>query len=236
MKKRYGWCLWKFLMFGTVFSVVLSCSKDEENLPENSVNDVEGKVYQTVVIGTQTWMAENLQTSRLNDGTPIPRVEDDSAWFNSRALMEPAYCWYDNDGSTYEAYGVLYNWYTVNTDKLCPTGWHVPSDDEWTELTTFLGGEKVAGGLLKEAGTDHWFAPNTAANNETGFTALPAGYRLPDGYYDLLGLVGFWWSTDSVSNEFNDFGIIRWLANQHGQTNWDGLAMNMGASVRCLKD
>ena len=101
-------------------------------------------------IGTQTWMAENLRSTTLNDGTDIPFVPDVTAW---AALTTPGYCWFQSDSL---GYGALYNWYTVNTGKLCPEGWHVPADEEWTILTDFLGGKSVAGGKLKEAGTYHW--------------------------------------------------------------------------------
>ncbi|MBI5010148.1 MAG: fibrobacter succinogenes major paralogous domain-containing protein, partial [Bacteroidia bacterium] len=137
------------------------------------VSDIDGNVYQTVTIGTQVWMKENLKTTKLNDGIALPNVIDNAAW---AALTTTGYCWYNNDATTYKStYGALYNWYAVNTGKLCPIGWHVPSDDEWTLLTTFRGGYSVAGGKLKETGTLHWTSPNTGATNETGFTALPGG-------------------------------------------------------------
>ena len=118
-------------------------------------------------------MAENLRTTKYNDGTPIPQVTDAAAWSN---LMTPGYCWYNNDAAKYkETYGALYNWYTVNIGNLCPSGWHVPADTEWMVLTAHLGGEKISGGKLKETGTLHWDKPNLRATNETGFTALPGG-------------------------------------------------------------
>ena len=122
------------------------------------VQDIDGNNYLTVTIGTQIWMAENLRTTKYNDGTAIPLVTDNTTWAN---LTTPAYCWYNNDAKTNgSTYGALYNWYSVNTKKLCPTGWHVPNDTEWTTLTTYLGGTAVAGGKLKETGTAHWYSPN----------------------------------------------------------------------------
>ena len=109
-----------------------------------NVVDIDGNVYHTVTIGTQVWMVENLKTTRYNDGTAIPLVTDGTAW---AALTTPGYCWYNNDSATYKnTYGALYNWYAVNTGKLAPTGWHVPTDSEWTVLTTYLGGESLQAG------------------------------------------------------------------------------------------
>ena len=116
-----------------------------------TVTDIDGNVYHTVTIGTQTWMVENLKTTKYNDGTAIPLVTDSTAWLN---LTTPGYCWYNNDAATYKnTYGALYNWFTVNTSKLAPSGWHVPTDAEWTTLITYLGGETVAGGQMKSTGT-----------------------------------------------------------------------------------
>jgi uncharacterized protein (TIGR02145 family) len=137
------------------------------------VTDIDGNVYNTVTIGDQVWMAENLKTTKLNDGTSISNAIDNIAW---ASLSTPGYCWFINNRATYEIYGALYNWYAVYTDKLCPTGWHVPSNSEWTTLTDHLGGAEVAGGKLKESGSSHWASPNTGATNVTGFTALPGGY------------------------------------------------------------
>ncbi len=144
-------------------------------IAESGVTDIDNNHYEAVRIGSQLWMAENLKTTRYNDGTPIPLVTDSLEWDN---LVTPAYCWYRNDPVTYgETYGALYNLHVVSTGILCPSGWHVPSDAEWTVLSDYLGGESVAGGKLKEAGTTHWYTPNAGATNETGFTALPGGIR-----------------------------------------------------------
>lgn len=162
-----------------------------------TVTDSDGNVYNTVTIGTQVWMAENLRTTKYKDNTAIPLVTDNTAWTN---LSTPGYCWYNNDAATNKStYGALYNWYTVNTGKLCPTGWHVPTDAEWSTLTTCLGGVGVAGGKLKEAGTSHWMSPNVGATNETGFTALPSGYRYAGGTFEYNGLGGWWWSSTESS-------------------------------------
>ena len=122
------------------------------------VIDIEGNVYSVIQIGTQIWKAENLKTTKYNDNSDIPNVTDNNTWI---ALSTPGFCWYNNDASTYKnTYGALYNWYAVNTDKLCPSGWHVPSDDEFTTFTNFLGDINYAGGKIKEAVTVHWSSPN----------------------------------------------------------------------------
>jgi uncharacterized protein (TIGR02145 family) len=193
--------------------------------------DIEGNFYKTVQIGNQVWMAENLRTTKLNDGTAIPLVTDNTAWGN---LTTPGYCWYENDKATYgNTYGALYNWYAVNTGKLCPTGWHVPSDGEWTILRDYLGGESVAGGKMKEAGTTHWQSPNTGATNESGFSALPGGFRFADGSFYNVGGTGYWWS----STEFESY----WAKHPYLLSNYSGMFQsgyfkNIGLSVRCVRD
>ena len=211
------------------------------------ITDIDNNSYSTVRIGNQLWMAENLKTTRLNDGTPIPELTSDTTLWNYRT-KSPSYSWNGEDkDSYYEAYGRLYSWYAVNTGKLCPTGWHVPSDGEWTTMTDYLGGENAAGGKLKEAGTDHWLSPNTGATNEAGFIALPGGFGFDSvnegeaGGNFLYGAY-FWSSTsedadarfeeDNQSNVAwrrelynNTSGIERYV---HGKQN--------GLSVRCIKD
>jgi len=156
----------------------------------NIVKDADGNIYHTVTIGTQVWMAEDLKTTRYNDGTPIPYVTDTVEW---GSLHSGAYCWANNDESNKTVYGALYNWYTTNTGKLCPTGWHVSSNNDWETLINYCGGWEIAGGKLKEAGTAHWDAPNVGATNEFGFTALPAGGRVCNGKFSILGRdLGYW--------------------------------------------
>ncbi|MGD9977589.1 MAG: fibrobacter succinogenes major paralogous domain-containing protein [Bacteroidales bacterium] len=198
----------------------------------STITDVDGNAYNIVTIGTQTWMAENLRTSKYNDGTAIPYVTDDMEW------STPAYSWYNHDASTYKnSYGALYNWYTVNTGKLCPANWHVPTDDEWTVLTDYLGGTSVAGGKLKETGTTHWRSPNAGATNESRFTALPVGYYRYDngGMFGHFGLVGYWWS----STEYNTLKTTAWNRQMIYTTtvvDRNYLKKSYGLSVRCIKD
>ncbi len=152
------------------------------DLTYSTLLDIEGNEYKTIQIGNQTWMAENLRTTKYNDGSSIPVVNDNISWLN---LTTAAYCWYDNDISRKDIYGALYNWHTVTSGNLCPAGWHVPKNEEWTVLTAYLGGESVAGGKLKETGTAHW-NPNSDATNESGFTALPGGMRGNGGAFKMV--------------------------------------------------
>jgi uncharacterized protein (TIGR02145 family) len=178
-------------------------------------------------------MAENLKTTKYKDGIAIPLVTAGTAW---GSLSTPGYCWYNNDAATYKnTYGALYNWYTVNTEKICPTGWHVPTDAEWTTLTTYLGGESVAVGKLKESGTSHWLSPN-AGTNISGFTALPGGHRGSDGaFYSTgdVGSFGIWWSSSegSIGGAWS-----RVLGSDNSSIGIGSLNKRSGFSVRCLKD
>ena len=196
-----------------------------------SITDIDGNTYKTVTIGTQTWMAENLKVTKYNDGIAIPNVTDNTAW---RELTTGALCDYDNIPSNSETYGKLYNWHAVNTGKLCPTGWHVPSDAEWTELTDYLGGTSVAGGKLKETGFTHWASPNTGATNETGFTALPGGGRLDNGVtFSLIGFYGYWWSATELGATY------AWGRSMYyGDSNVYSYDVDKGVgfSVRCVRD
>jgi len=203
-------------------------------LSYGSMSDVEGNVYKTITIGTQTWMAENLRTTAYRNGDPIPEVSDNSAWKN---LNSHAYCNYENivDKDKIATYGRLYNWFAVTDSRnLAPTGWHVATDAEWTSLTTLLGGETVAGGKLKETGFSHWTSPNTAATNASGFTAISTGRReYTDGSFINLGFDGFWWTSSSYDPNYSWYRYLHYdvaniyRANFHKQ---------YGFSVRCVKD
>ena len=194
------------------------------------LTDGDNNEYQFIQIGTQIWMAENLKATKYNDRTNIPLVSNATEWEN---LTTPGYSWYDNNETTYgDDYGALYNWYTINESKLCPIGWHVPTDAEWTTLTTYLGGESVAGGKLKETGTDHWESPNTGATNESVFTALPGGARNPYGIFNNIGNYGFWWTSTLEDTE----ALSRWLFSDNDDVQRSSHVKNEGFSVRCIKD
>jgi len=201
-----------------------------------NVVDIDGNVYHTVKIGTQVWMVENLKTRRYNNGAPIPLDTNSSTW---GGLTTGAYCWYNNDSvSNKNAYGALYNWYAVSIGKLAPTGWHVPTDSEWTVLTmyvnnTYYGGLDSAGGALKSTGTTYWPSPNTSSTNSSGFSALPGGYRNGAGPFGNIGFYGYWWSSTAYgasnswdrSMEFDGAFVSRSFPNS-----------KTGFSVRCVRD
>jgi uncharacterized protein (TIGR02145 family) len=195
------------------------------------VTDADDNDYQVVKIGEQFWMAENLKTTKYNDGTAIPLVVDNTEWSN---ITTPGYCWYDNDeASNKNIYGGLYNYYTVNTNKLCPTGWHVPSDEEWLTMIDYLGDINVAGGKLKERGLTHWNSPNTGATNESGFSALPGGYRHADATFYYNSNYGYWWSTTAYSLTKILYSRTDYNANSVFSGN---SSMETGFSIRCIKD
>jgi uncharacterized protein (TIGR02145 family) len=196
----------------------------------NTVKDIEGNSYKTVTIGTKIWMAENLKTTKFNDGEVIPIVSENDIWTK---LQTPAVSWYNNDPDAYrKTYGALYNWYTINTGKVCPSGWHVATEEEWSSLF-FLDGSGSVGGKLKEAGTSHWKSPNTDATNETGFTGLPGGYRSIEGVFNYIGISGYWWSSTS----FNDtYGLFYNLRFKYGVLYKSKSEKYCGFSVRCVKN
>jgi uncharacterized protein (TIGR02145 family) len=167
------------------------------------VIDIDGNVYPTMIIGNQVWTTVNLRVTRYNDGTSIPLVTDGGTW---GGLSTPGYCFYNNstDAGEQEKWGALYNWYAVETGKLAPAGWRVPTDADWTELSDYLGGESFAGGKMKEAGTTNWASPNTGADNSSGFSALPGGYRYGDGHFYNQSFDGYWWSAteNAVSDAY----------------------------------
>jgi uncharacterized protein (TIGR02145 family) len=202
----------------------------------NTVTDIDGNVYSIVTIGTQQWLGQNLKVIHYSDGTPIPLETGDDNW---SILSTPAYCWYGNDISNKEPYGAIYNWFV--TDELsnggknvCPEGWHVPDDGEWTVLTDYLGGLTAAGGMMKETGTTHWNSPNSGATNESGFTALPGGARSgTDGSFISMNEKTYWWSSEE---NYASSGWYRNLVFNSATAYRHHLGKDFGYSVRCLKD
>lgn len=176
-------------------------------------------------------MVENLKVTKYNDGTDIPLVTVGTDWANT---VTPAYCWYNNNFGTFGSYyGALYNWHTVNTGKLCPPGWHVPTDEEWTILTDFLGGKNVAGGKLKETGTTHWYTTDSEATNETGFTVLPGGTRYINGAFLHVTYNGYWWTSTGYSSIYADY---RAMYDMNSKAYRNGTYREVAYSVRCIKD
>lgn len=218
-----------------IFSVFTGCSsKLEEEEEGEQIVDVDGNTYNTVQIGDQLWMAEDLKTTHYNDGSPVPLVEGYEEWAN---LTLPAYSWYNNDSLNASNYGALYNWYSIETEKLCPDGWHIPSDEEWISLETALGGVGVIGGSMKEQGTTLWKTPNTEASNESGFTARPGGYRSYNGTFNLMRTSGYWWSTSQKSWYGSSPKVIYRYIRYDDQALERHIAEKTnGFSVRCLKN
>jgi uncharacterized protein (TIGR02145 family) len=216
----------------SILSQVLLFSVTFAFAEAQTVKDIDGNIYNTVTIGKQLWMAENLKTTKYNDGTDIPLISDNKNW---NALFISAYFWYDNDEvANKKTYGALYNWYAVNTNKLCPSGWHIPGYAEWTTMIKKLkGGERIAGGELKETGTTHWRSPNKRATNSSGFTALPGGFRDSKGKFHDIGIYGGWWSNTETSAAK---AYYRGLLYDYGTAGSGESLKANGFSVRCLRD
>lgn len=226
-----------------------SCT-DEESLAKinysEDVSDIEGNVYHTVTIGTQIWMIENLKTTKFNDGTSIPVIIEDSVW---SALSTPGYCFFDNDISNKSKYGILYNWFAVNTGKLAPHGWHIPTDVDWTILENYLitngynydgstMDNKIAKSLASTKGWETHSLPGAIGNklrknNSSGFTALPGGYRNRIGTFYYAGGVGCWWSSTSLTP---NTAWIRWMNYFYSYMLSEYGNKKDGNSVRCVRD
>lgn len=226
------------IVFPVLIMIFISsgCAKEDDNNgnPTGTMTDIEGNIYQTVTIGTQTWMAENLRVTKYRNGDPLTNVTSESGW---GTIDYGAWCSYNNDANNVATYGRLYNWYAVaEVRNLAPAGWHIPTHEEWTTLVSYLGGENVAGGKMKEEGTIHWVSPNTGATNESGFTALPAGVRVVGGAFYELTSSAFFWSVSTSNVNPEDIHIRR--VDTFG-TFCDGNSFgskNHGYSVRCIKD
>ncbi len=199
-------------------------------------SDVDGNIYHTIQIGGQCWLQENLKVERYRNGDLIPTGLNNAAW---QAATSEAFAIYNNVSANKDKLGILYNWYAATDPRgLCPVGWHLPSDSEWSDLIDYLGGESIAGGALKETGTRAdgsgvWFAPNLDATNSSGFTALPGGFRDLNGIYGIGGFYAFWWSaTENGSNH----AFYRQVGYVDGSAVRSFDLKRYGFSVRCLKD
>lgn len=237
MKKPYSVITFFLLMISWLFTQT-GCVKEDE-----TPVDGDGTTYTTVVIGTQTWLLENLKTTRFNDGTSIPLVTEDGQWINLKA---PGFCWYNHNEQTYRhLYGGLYNWYAINTGKLCPKGWHVPTEKEWIKLETQLGmnaaeasqlgwrgADKSIGGMLKST-SGQWTQPNVEASNSSGFTGEPGGCRTMNSDFNYINGYGYWWCAVQVDDEF---GNMRSLSSELTTVFKSHYPKTYGMSVRCVKD
>lgn len=245
----------KSLVISFLLLATISCRKDNDNNKvtdkSNTVTDIDGNIYNTVKIGTQVWMVENLKTTRLNDGTNIPIVTDEMAW---AALTTPASCTYKNttNQDTINTYGRLYNWYAVNTGKLCPKGWHVPTDNDWKILENYLisngynyDGSTIGNKISKSmASVSLWNysategAPGNndyvSKKNSSGFTALPAGVRdAKQRKFGSIGNYAIWWSSSEYDSQTAWDRGVDYSLSSLGSLN---VNKNYGFSVRCLKD
>ena len=215
----------------------ISCEDDpvkaDDPIDQTTVTDIDGNVYETIQIGDQEWMAENLKVTHYRDGTAITNVSDNIAW---TVTTTEAYCIYNNNANNeVDTYGALYNWYAVDDSRnIAPEGWHIPTEAEWQVLIDNLGGDEVAGGKMKETGTSHWVSPNIGATNESGFTALPSGYRsYADGSYGYMGYVtSFWSATLSGSSG----AWVRRLGYTDSDLRLSHSNKEGGTAIRCLRD
>lgn len=217
-------------LFLTIMIVSLIAFGQENN---KTVTDIDGNVYKIVTIDTQVWMAENLKTTKYRNGNLIGTTSPPTLKISTES--SPKYQWaYEGSESNVATYGRLYTWYAATDSRnVCPTGWHLPTDAEWTTLTTYLGGASVAGGQLKETGTTHWQSPNTHATNSSVFTALPSGDRRNDGPFYNIGDYGYWWS----STERNTNGAwVRYMTYDTSYVYSYYAYKTAGFSVRCLRD
>lgn len=200
------------------------------NKEVGSVQDFDGNNYRTIRIGSQVWMTENLRVSHYNDGTTIDEVRSTALWGD---LTFGAWCWYNNDPSYEIPYGKLYNWNAVDTSLgLCPSDWHVPTIEEWSELTNALGGIWVAGGQMKKVGTLFWDSPNVGATNTSGFSGLPGGSRSRNGSFFNGGNTGAWWSS-TIS--LYGAGYLTLGHSQESVELYEN-EKRYGFSVRCVKN
>lgn len=229
-KKSFAVLGLALLAFSTVVS---SCDRDDPEPPAPTdpvtVTDIDGNVYKTVRIGTQLWIVENLRTTRYNDGSAIATGMTGQAWGDATG---GAYSIYADDNNNNTTYGKLYNWHAVNTGKLAPAGWHVPSRAEWEVLVSYLGGSSVAGGKMKSTSA-LWSAPNLGADNSSGFTALPSGWKGTGGDYSLLGQSAYWWASSERNAGQGDY--LRVDDDLAGSA-INGATKQFGYAVRCIMD
>lgn len=204
---------------------------DAESAGAFIVTDIDGNTYPCLKFGNQMWFIENLRTTRYNDGSPIEYLSSSADW----SASESAACSFYNDASSGgdNPYGALYNWYAVESNRLCPTGWHVPDDSEWARLTAFLGGDSIAGAAMKSGARRYWVRKGRSANG-TGFSAVPAGYRYIDGVFYDRGQNSTWWSSTGIAGA----EAVARLVSRDGDYVYriDYYHRRHGFSVRCVQD
>jgi uncharacterized protein (TIGR02145 family) len=230
MKEKAKIWIYILMSIGLVLTITEGCKKDSKvdyTGQKGTVTDIDGNIYQTIGIGTQIWMAENLKVTRYRNGDYIPNITKQTKW---DSLTTGAYCWYGNNTTNKAIYGALYNWYAViDSRNISPVGWHVPSDADWTTLTNYLGGAVVAcEKMMSDTVWDcHYY------NNSSGFTALPGGYRERGvGFYYICVEARFW-----SSSQFSERDAwCRGLASFYLYVKQFNSFKIDGYSVRCLKN
>ncbi len=230
-------------VFWIVVTAISSCKNEPATKNEGAqlndqtpatVTDIDGNVYHTVKIGKQWWLKENLKTSRFQDGSFITEMESNSMWGNTLRARAPGWCYYQNNALNNPTYGKLYNWYAVDDHRnICPTGWHVPSDNELQVLIDYLGGAEEAGGKMKDIKFWKELIANSANDNSSGFSALPGGLRATNGQFSLLGRLGYFWSSTPCNEK-----VLAWVhyIYSNGSCGRAPSVRICGCSVRCIKD
>jgi uncharacterized protein (TIGR02145 family) len=232
--------LWNRFKLGVILiallyaiSKLVSCdNSDGPSISEGEqITDIQGNLYRTVHIGKQQWMVDNLKTQKFSDNRELHHITNLNLWFSTD---QPSYCSYQNEPDSVGIYGYLYNWHAVNSGKLCPEGWEVPTRGDWMDLVKFLSGPEKAGGKLKDEGTDHWASPNLNATNESKFGLLPGGYNFKNpNSFGNMNANGFWWT----ATEFGDNNAYAYVLFYNNGTivETSDYIKEQGLSVCCIK-
>jgi uncharacterized protein (TIGR02145 family) len=222
------WLKYLIALSGVILFTLSGCEKGNDT--PDPVADIDGNIYETIMLGNQVWMAENLRTTRLNDGSEIRLITKNQEWYNNSA---PAFSWYNNDSSMFKVpYGALYNGYVAANEKICPAGWRVPDKDDWKQLIQSFGDTIDAGGRLKVEGSQ-WHFPNMGGDNSSGFTALPAGMRYFEGTYSSLSYFTAYWSTTGPDTTSLSFMSLSYL---DAKATFGVKSKRHGFSIRCIRD
>lgn len=244
-----------FLFLFIFIFIIIGCKKEDSKEDQVTtkpitthsgagVTDIDGNTYTTVVFGNgQEWMSENLRTSKYANGDIIPNIKDSVSLIN---LITDSWWHYNNNASNEIPYGKLYNWYALtDSRKICPAGWHIPSNSEWNALLAYLDpnasgiGNNVAGGKMKSTGTTYWISPNTGATNEAGFSAQPGGICEWGSDFSNIGQFGYWWSSTIYQTNSTPGTSVIWTRTLDNQSNilfHTVMIEGDALSIRCIKD
>ena len=227
--KATGHLVWvngEYEKMGTANNETGQNTKEVTNNSSTTIN-----TSATIKIGNQEWTSENLNVSTFKNGDAIPEAKTEEAWETAGEEGKPAWCYYDNDATNGDKYGKLYNWYAATDPRgLAPSGWHIPSDAEWTKLTDYLSGTEAVGNKMKSK--DGW-EDNGNSSNESGFSGLPGGIRTYNGTFKFIGKFGYWWSSTEFSTSKAWFHSLFYAS---GNVIRDGYSNISGFSVRCIRD